>query len=142
MSSSSAAPTATSPPLRSDRLLRQALGLDAAVTGLNGAGYAVAGALLNDTLGLPAGLIVGVGAFLLGFAVAVWRVGSRATVRGGAVRSVIAANLLWVAASIAVIGTGWNSPTTAGTVWIGLQAAVVAGFSALQAWAVRSRSTS
>lgn len=47
-----AAPVAHLP----DRRLRLALKLDAVVTGLNGVAYLMAAALLDDFVGLPAGV--------------------------------------------------------------------------------------
>jgi hypothetical protein len=71
------------------------------------------------------------------FAGAVWLVATRRTVSRGAVLAVIGANALWVAGSLVFLALGESSPTTAGSVWIGLQAAVVAGFAALQAYTRR-----
>ena len=125
-------------PSRTDRLLRLALQVDAVVTGLNGAGYLAAAPLLDELLGLPAGLLVGVGVFLLGFAAAVWAAGARMPISTGAAGTVVVANLLWVAASATVAATGWSTPTTVGTVWIVLQAVVVAAFTTVQAFGLRT----
>jgi hypothetical protein len=119
---------------RRDRLLPTVLLVDAGVTGLNGAAYLAGAALLDDVLGLPADALRGVGVLLLGFALAVGAVARRAPVNPPAVRAVVAANAGWVAASTAAAVAGWAGPTTLGTVWIALQAAVVAGFAVLQ-WA-------
>ncbi|NEK59446.1 hypothetical protein GCU56_16430 [Geodermatophilus sabuli] len=134
--------TGARPVVRADRLLRPALQLDAAVTGLNGAGYLLAAPVLAGLLGLPAGVLRGVGGFLLAFAVVVWAVGRRTTVPAGPAAGVVTANVLWAAASVAVALGGWHTPTVAGTTWIALQAAVVAGFAALQWRGLRSRTSS
>ncbi|RFU20213.1 hypothetical protein [Geodermatophilus marinus] len=118
-------------------LLRLALRLDAVVTGLNGAGYLLAAGPVGDLLGLPAGWLRGAGAFLLAYAVAVWVVADRPA--APAVRAVIAGNALWAAGSLAVALTGAGTPTTTGTAWIVLQAAVVAAFAAAQAAGLRRR---
>jgi hypothetical protein len=131
--------TSTSGPVRTDALLRTALRVDAAVTGLNGVGYLVAAPLLDDVLGIPAGPLSGIGGFLLAFAVAVWAVGARPTITTGAGVAVVAANLLWVAASIAAAVGGWGTATTLGTAWIVLQAAVVAGFAGAQSLGLRNQ---
>ncbi|WP_425576397.1 hypothetical protein [Streptomyces glaucosporus] len=47
-------------------------------------------------------------------------------------------NLLWALAGVAALATGLLSPTTAGLVWIPLQAAVVAAFAAGQHLALRA----
>ena len=122
--------------------LRTALKLDALVTGANGAAYLVAAGPLEDLLGLSPALLRSTGAFLLLFSAAVWTVASRPQVSPSAAFVVIAVNALWAADSIAFLATGVSDPTTAGAVWIVMQAAVVAGFAALQAvtrGAARSR---
>ena len=118
-------------------LLRAALRLDAAVTGANGAAYLVAAGPLEDLLGLDAALLRGAGAFLVAFAAAVWLTSTRVRVPRGAVVAIIAANALWAVDSVASAIAGWGSPTTAGTVWIVLQAITVAGFAELQVAGLR-----
>jgi hypothetical protein len=113
--------------------LRTALKLDAVVTGANGAAYLVAAGPLEDLLGPSPALLRGIGAFLLLFSAAVWTVAARPRVSASAALVVIALNVLWAADSIAFLATGLSDPTTAGAVWIVLQALVVAGFAALQA---------
>ena len=112
--------------------LRTALKLDALVTGANGAAYLVAAGPLEDLLGLSPALLRPTGAFLLLFSAAVWTVASRPQVSPSAALVVIALNVLWAADSIAFLATGVADPTTAGAVWIVMQAVVVAGFAALQ----------
>ena len=114
-------------------LLALALRLDAVVTGANGAAYLVLAGPLGDLLGLSPSLLRGAGAFLVAFAAAVW------LARPAAVPAIVAANVAWAAASITAAVAGWGSPTTAGTVWIVLQAIVVAGFAELQLTALRRR---
>ena len=122
--------TATAP-----SLLRLALRTDAVVSGLNGAAYLFVAGPLSDLLGLPAGVLRGVGVFLVVFAAAVWLVGDRPA--GPAVRTVIAGNLLWTAGSLAVVATDLGTPTTIGAVWLVLQALVVAAFAVLQVAGLR-----
>jgi hypothetical protein len=111
-------------------LLRLALRADSLVTGLNGAAYLLLAGPLADLLGPPAGVLRGVGVFLMVFAPAVWLTADRPAVP--AVRAVIAGNLLWTVGSIAVVVVGVGDPTTVGAVWIVLQAVVVAAFALLQ----------
>jgi hypothetical protein len=73
------------------------------------------------------------GAFLMLFAAGVWLVATRPAIPRGAVMAIAGANALWVIASLAFAIAGASSPTTAGTVWIVLQALVVGGFATLQA---------
>lgn len=91
--------------------------------------------LLADLFGLPDGWLRGVGAFLLGFGVAVGGVSAR-PVRP-AVEAVVAANALWSVGGVAVVLAGLGSPTTLGAVWLLVQAVVVAAFPALQATGLR-----
>ena len=128
-------------PLRTERLVGLGLGVGAVVTGLSGAGYLAAAPLLDDPLGLPTGLLVGVGMFLLGFAAAVWAVGARTPISTAAAGAVVVGNLLWVATSITVAATGWSTPTTVGTIWIVLQAVVVAVLATVQATGLCGRSS-
>lgn len=116
--------TATAP-----SLLRLALRTDAVVSGLNGAAYLLRAGPLSDLLGLPAGVLRAVGAFLLVYGAAVWLVGKRPAAPG--VRTVITGNLLWTVGSVAVVAADLGSPTTIGAVWLVLQAVVVAGFAVL-----------
>jgi hypothetical protein len=139
MTTDTAAGTAARTPTRPDSLLRLALRLDAVVTGANGAAYLTAAPLLDDLLGLPGGLLRGVGVFLLLFALAVWLVGVRPRISGAAAEAVIGANALWTIGSVVAVATGSGSPTTVGAVWLLLQALVVAGFAALQLAGLRRR---
>jgi hypothetical protein len=118
-------------------LLRLALRTDAVVSGLNGAAYLLLAGPLSDLLGPSAGVLRGVGLFLLVFAAAVWLVSDRPA--APAVRAVIAANLVWTAGSIAVVAVASGTFTTIGAVWTVLQAVVVAGLAVLQ-MAVSGRS--
>jgi hypothetical protein len=126
--------------LRGDALIRVALKLDAVITGANGAAYLAAGGLLDGPLGLPASFLHAIGAFLIVFAACVWYVATRVEVNRRAVAAIVALNAIWVVDSIVVAATGAYDPTTGGSIWIVLQAVVVAGFAALQAYAMRQAS--
>ena len=115
------------------------LRLDAVVTGANGAAYLAAAPLLSDLLGVPAGVLRGLGAFLVVFAAGVAVVGARRPVPTAATEAVVGANLLWAAGSVVAVVTGRFDLTAAGTAWVLAQAAVVAGFAVLQLTAVRNR---
>ena len=113
-------------------LLRLALKLDAIVTGANGAAYLIAAGPLGDLLGLSPALLRGTGAFLLAFAAAVYATARRTNIPRPAVYAIVAANAIWAVDSIVAAIAGWGTPATAGTVWIVLQAVVVAAFAELQ----------
>ena len=119
--------------------LRLALRLDAVVTGANGLAYVVAAGPLADLLGLDAAFLRGIGAFLLAFTAFVWAAGARQHPPAAAVRAIVAVNVARVVASLALAVLGLGSPSTAGTVWAVLQAAVVGGFAELQLHALGRR---
>ncbi|WP_369257172.1 hypothetical protein [Geodermatophilus amargosae] len=129
--------TATRP--RTLDLLRVALRLDAVVTGANGAAYLAAAPLLTDLLGVPSGVLRGLGAFLLAYGAGVALVAARPVISAGATEVVVGANLLWAAASVAAVVAGRFDLTAVGSTWVLLQAGVVAGFAALQVHALRTR---
>ena len=111
-------------------LLRFALTLDGAVTGAMGVACVAGAPLLDGWLGLPASLLVAVGAFLAVYGALVLRLATR-PVRG-AVIAVIAANAVWAADSLLALALDWHEPTVAGQVVIAVQAIGSAGFAALQ----------
>lgn len=126
MSTHSFAPTA-----RTD-LLRLALVADAAVTGANAVAYLAGAFVLDSVLGVPAGLLLALGAFLAVYSALVLRLATRPSIPRGGVLAVIDANLAWAAASLLVLALDTFTPDAAGQIWIALQAVVVAGFAALQ----------
>jgi hypothetical protein len=120
-----------------DSLLRLALKADAAITALNAVAYLAAFAVLDGWLGVPAALLVAVGAFLLAFAAFVGRLATRPAMPRAAVAGVIAANAIWVVDSVIVLAVDAFSPTLAGQVVIGVQAVGVAGLATLQSLGLR-----
>ena len=112
------------------QLLRPALLLDAAVTGVNGVAYLAAAGPLEDLLGLPASWLRIAGVVLVAFAALVALASRRPS--AAAVGAIVAVNVAWVVGSIVFAIAGWGSPETVGTVWIVLQALVVAAFAELQ----------
>ena len=129
-------------PIRTTRprpLLRAALNLDALVTGANGAAYLAAAGPLGELLGLSETLLRATGAFLLVYAALVAVVGSRREIPRGPVYAIVAANVIWAVDSVVMAIAGWGDPTTTGTVWIVLQAVVVAAFAELQLTGLRQK---
>jgi hypothetical protein len=118
-------------------LLRVALQADAAITALNAVAYLAGFWLLDGWLGIPGGVLAAIGAFLLAFAAFVSRVAAQPEIAHGAARTVIAVNVLWVAASVIALAAGAWSPTTGGEIVIAVQAAGVAGLAALQTVGLR-----
>ncbi|GAA2511548.1 hypothetical protein [Streptomyces gobitricini] len=118
-------------------MLRRFLALDAVVTGANGLAYVLASASLGRLLGVDATLLLGLGVFLTGYAAGVGHLASRPQPPATGVKLVVDANLAWAALSVVAL-VAWLSPSTAGTVWIPVQAATVAAFAALQWAALRA----
>jgi len=123
-------------------LVRLALRLDAVVTGANGVAYLALAGVLDGPLGVEASTLQPIGAFLIVFAIAVAAVSLPERPSAAAVRAIVVANLIWAADSLIVLVAGWLDPSTAGAVWIALQAIVVAGFAGLQAAALRNAARS
>ncbi|MEU8529499.1 MULTISPECIES: hypothetical protein [Streptomyces] len=118
---------------RPQSMVRRFLALDAVVTGTNGLAYLLASDALGDLLGMSPALLFELGLFLTAFAAGVAWLASRRQPPTRGVKFVVDANLLWALGSIVSL-VGWIDPSTAGAVWILMQAGTVAGFAALQ-WA-------
>ncbi|MFJ9210026.1 hypothetical protein [Streptomyces sp. NPDC102264] len=117
-------------------MLRRFLALDAVVTGVNGLAYVVASGPLGRLLGVDDTVLVGLGAFLALFGAGVGFLATRRRPPRLPVKIVVDSNLLWAVLSIAALSL-WLEPTTAGAVWIPVQALTVAGFAVLQWSALR-----
>lgn len=116
---------------------RLCFGVDAVVTAANGAGYLALAGLLDGVLGADAAALRAVGAFLLGFGLLVGGYALRRAAGARAGWVLVTVNALWVVASLVVAAAGPGDLTTAGRVWIVLQALVVGGLSVLQAGTLR-----
>jgi hypothetical protein len=108
---------------------------DAAMTGVNGLAYAVAGGWLADWFGAPESLVRSLGVFLVAVAAGVALLATRAAIPRRGVAALAALNIVWVIASLdyALLG----GLTTLGVVWTVVQAVVVGGFAAGQVWLAR-----
>ena len=119
----------------STRLMRWVLA-DAAVSGPAGLVFLAGATLLDGPLGVPAGVLAGVGAFFLAYTAALLLL-ARAGAPATAVAVVAAGNLGWVALSAVVIAADPLTMTTGGHVVTALQGVVVALLAILQIAAVR-----
>ncbi|NEA66860.1 hypothetical protein [Streptomyces sp. SID12488] len=118
-------------------MLRRFLALDALVTGANAIAYLVAAGPLARLLGVGSELLLELGLILALYAGAVGWLASRRHPAVLPVRAVIEVNLAWAVLSCVALAL-WLTPSTAGAVWAVLQAAVVAGFAALQYVSLRA----
>jgi hypothetical protein len=121
-------------------MLRRFLALDAAVTGANGIAYLAVSGPLGRLLGVGSGLLLELGLLLTLYAAGVGWLASRRQPPVLPVRAVIEVNLAWAALSFVALAV-WLSPSTAGAVWVPLQALTVAGFALVQYAALRAVQT-
>jgi hypothetical protein len=127
--------TATAVPSRTP-LLATSVKLDAAMSGSAGALLVAGAAWLDGPTGIETGWLVGIGLFFLAYAAtlaAIVRAGSPPSL----VRLVVLGNAAWVVLSVVALLADWLTPTTTGSVLIGLQAAAVALVAELQWLALR-----
>ncbi|MEU3762004.1 MULTISPECIES: hypothetical protein [Streptomyces] len=133
--------TSLAAPARTGEALRRLLVLDAVMTGANALAYLALSGPLGRFLGIGSGLLLGLGAFLAGYAAGVGLLAARPHPPATGVRLVVEANLAWTAASLLALAL-WLSPTTAGAVWTVLQALAVAGLTLMQHRALKARQSS
>lgn len=115
-----------------DRLLRNALRLDAVASGGLGVLALAADSVLKDLLGTPTSLLVPAGAFLVLFALELLLLASLRRISRPAVWATVAVNLLWVFYSVTILVTGAYPLTGLGIAFVIAQAVAVAGFAELQ----------
>jgi hypothetical protein len=113
--------------------LRPLLLADAATCLASGLLMTTAATPLSDLLSLPHALLFESGLALFPIAAFIAGVGARASGSWLAVAVVAAGNLAWVLASLWVVAGGQFSPNVWGVGFVGAQALVVLGFSALEA---------
>jgi hypothetical protein len=123
--------------LMTSTMLRGALFVDAAVSGATGLLLLLAGGWLGAQLDLPATLLRSAGIILLPFAAAVGYAASYDQLSRGAVQTIVAINVAWVVASIALLFTGQVSPNTLGIAFVVIQALAVAALADVQFMALR-----
>ncbi|GAA1274018.1 hypothetical protein [Saccharothrix xinjiangensis] len=117
--------------VRNDDLLRFALKLDGVASG----GLGLLALLFDFPLGLPRGLVIGLGAFLVAYGIGVFLLGVR-PIRP-LVAVVVIGNSLWVVDSFLTAFADWFPVTGPGVVVIVAQALAVLGFVALQVLGLR-----
>ena len=119
-------------------VLRRAFVADAAASGLVALAQLADTSLLVRVLGLPRGLLLETGLFLVAY-VALLAVMSRAArLPVALVRLVIAGNLLWALGAVALWVEGLVAPTGPGVAWLLAQAVATGAFAAWEAAGLRA----
>jgi hypothetical protein len=118
--------------LRQITNLRFALLADAVASGATGLMMVAGAGLLEGLFGLPTALMRAAGLVLIPYVAFVAHVGTRATISRPAVQATIAMNVLWVAASVGLLLSGYVAPTMLGYAFVVFQAVVVGVFAELQ----------
>jgi hypothetical protein len=121
----------TTTQVRNDSLLRFALKLDGVASG----GLGLLALLFDLDTGLPRGLVIGLGAFLVAYGVGVFTLGLR-PIRP-LVAVVVIGNSVWVLDSFLTAFAGWFPVTGLGVFLIVAQAIAVMGFITLQVLGLR-----
>lgn len=123
--------------LSPDSALRRALMLDAVMSGACAILLLAGTGALAGLLGLPEALLFASGLVLVPFvALLIWLMRAARPSAAG-IRAVVAINLAWSVASIALLLSGLVDPTPLGTAFVIVQAAAVLVFAVLQAKALR-----
>lgn len=123
--------------LRNSTFLRRVLLLDAATCVATGLLSIVGAGVLEQFLGLPAGLLRYAGLSLLPFAALLVYLATRESPSPPAVWAVIALNALWTADSFLLLLTGWVAPTELGYAFVVVQALGVAALAGLEYFGLR-----
>lgn len=113
-------------PQRTSSLLIKVLLIDAGLSGATGLAMFTAAGPLAELLGLPAGLLRWAGLALVPFAAFLLWLARQNPIPRGATLAVVAANLLWTLASVALLLSGRVAPSLFGTVFTLGQAVAVA----------------
>ncbi len=131
----------TNAPILPAPLLRQALLADAVTTAACAALLIGGAGILDDLLGLPAGLLRGAGLVLVPFVALVSWLGTRQRLPRMMILAVIGLNILWVIDSVLLLVGGWVTPTAAGLAFVIAQAVAVAMYAELQIIGLRRSTT-
>jgi hypothetical protein len=131
--------TLTAPGTDTQRGLRTVLRLDAVASGALGVAAAAGSGVLDTALGLPGGLLLGVGVFLVVYAVGLVVLAARPAIPRPATWVVVLGNSAWVLASLGLAVGAWEQLTVLGVVVVLAQAAAVTVFAELQYAGLRRR---
>lgn len=118
--------------IRPSALLRRALQADAVVSGAMALLLSFGSGVLARLLALPEPLLLETGLFLIGYAVLVGWLGTRAVLPRTMVLIVIAGNALWTLGSVTLLLSGSVAPNALGIAFVLVQATAVGIFAELQ----------
>jgi hypothetical protein len=119
-------------PISISPFLRNALYLDALVSGVAAVLLMGGASLLTPWLGLPGGLMFWAGLALVPYVCLLVAVARRQTAPRIVIIDIVALNALWAAASIGLLVSGAVQPTVLGLVFVSVQALAVLLFAELQ----------
>jgi len=117
--------------------LRTLLLIDAATCAALGLVLDLGAAPIAALTGLPAGLLLYAGLALLPIAAFLALIALRPTLQPIGGRLAIAGNAAWIAASLALLASGWGAPNGLGVTFVLIQALAVAGLTLLELAALR-----
>jgi hypothetical protein len=112
--------------------LRRALLADAIFSGAGAVGFTLGAALFASLLNLPEALLRETGLFLVAYAIVVGWLGTRQAMPKALVAIVIAGNVAWTVASIALLFSGAVEPNLLGEAVVIAQAIATGVFAELQ----------
>jgi hypothetical protein len=121
------------------RLLKVALCADAAASGPIALLQLAAAPQLAELTGLPHALLVETGAFLVAYTVVLVVLALAPSVARALVLLIVAGNVAWGVAGVALLAGGTLAPSALGVAFVGLHVASVLAFAALE-WAGLRRS--
>jgi hypothetical protein len=117
--------------------LRRVVQLDAAATGATGLLLLGGTSFLHSLLNLPVSLLTYAGIFSVGWALALGIASLRERLLQSFVWTIIIANVAWVIGSVALLVSGYVSPSFLGYAFVIAQALAVDIFAALQFFGLR-----
>lgn len=121
--------------------LRRVLQLDALATGTTGLLLLAGTGQLHGPLNLPTGLMIYAGIFCVAWAAVVGFASVRERLTRSFVWTIILGNVFWVIGSIALLMSGYVSPTWLGYAFVIAQAIAVDVFAALQYFGLPKRAS-
>jgi hypothetical protein len=120
--------------------LRRALLADAIFSGAGAVGFTLGAVVFASLLNLPEALLRETGLFLIAYAIFVGWLGTRQSMPKALVAIVVAGNIAWTVASIALLFSGLVAPNLLGEAVVVAQAIATGVFAELQYMGLRRSS--